>query len=328
MLKIYKNLSPDPAGGGGFTEDQEKVIQARITAELEKSPKIDLKSATKFIENSEGLVFLSQKGYQDKVIETIDRVQKERIDNPSELENRLFKFKGDAAGEALTPVDAQIMALTEMKKKEGEKTRDYAARVLPTLKGNKTGEVDITEFNAIKHAKENLEKQLEEKDAKLKGMNNDILKNMRADIFNKGISDASLKYPSEELSLVTVGIKSKLSDTFDFIKDEKGFKVVHKDSQEMQTNTDGTRKDPALVVTEFVKALPGLKFDTNSQNSGAGIPGTKGENNEQVKELEDKWNKELAEKGMIGVEKQAQLMRKNLGLPLSSAAKKAFPELA
>lgn len=331
MFKPLMKFSPDPAGGGGtpdFTEEQEKVIQARIDAELEKVPKLTLSSATKFIENAEGMVFLSQKAFDDKVGGIVERVQKERIDNPTDLESRLIKFKGDMAGEALTPVDEVIKSLTGIEKNAGEKTKDFAKRALPSLKTAEGGEIDITEFNAIKTSNEKLKQQLEEKNNEFTKLTNDIVGREKKDILSKGIFGAGAKFTKEEEALMMPGLESKINEHFDFVKDDKGYKAVNKQNQAMETDAEGNRKDPIQVVSDFVKTIPGLKFETNGARSGAGLPGSGGQSKEQQEEAEKKWQEQVAEKGLLGHEKEAMLMRKNAGLPVSAQAVKIWPELA
>lgn len=336
-MKFLNNIqySPDGDGGGDaiqFTPEQEEVIKQRISAELENhKPDITLKSAQDFLKNANIKVFSSEGDYHQDITNTLNRIVTERIEHPNALEKSVLKFKSGLAGEVLSPVDQEIKVLTGKEKLEGEKTRDYIKRVIPEL--IKGGDIDAAEFNSTKSKLNQAQTKIKEWEQKYVDLQNTTITNEKNQLISKGIP-TNLDYSLEEMNIMLPGINSRINEKYDIQKDDKGFIVIDRAIGEAVLDGEGRRKDVSIVVNDYVKSMSDLRFkkeDGSNNNGGANLPGDNGANNplndEQMKDKSEQWVNQLAEKGLVGHEKEAFVMRKQLGLPLTQQALDKWPEL-
>lgn len=333
----YFHRSPEGDGGGGggeitFTPEQETVVAQRVADALEQNkPEITLKSATDFLKNANIKVFSSEGDYHQDIVNTLTNISGSRIENPTSLERSVLKFKSSIAGEVLSPVDQEVKSLTGKDKQEGEKTRDYIKRVLPEVM--KGGEIDLAEFNSTKSKLAEYKNKVGTLETQYNELQGQIVSNEMNALINKGMPN-NLDYSQSEMKMMLPGIHARINERYDIQKDERGFAVIDKETKEAVLDGSGNRKSIDVVVNDYVKAMTDLRFkqQDGSNGSGAGLPGEGGSgaanpNAEQVQQLEKQWAEKLAENGLIGHEKKAFEMRKQMGLPLTAQALEKWPDL-
>jgi hypothetical protein len=324
-------LTPELDLGEGvdkLSAEQVAAVNKLAAAKIEeaKAGAVDISSATKFLENAGGKVFLAEKQFHDEVHNTLNTVMTTRIDNPNELQKTVMKFKSDLIGEVLSPVDQQIKSLSGIEKNEDEKTKDYASRVFTEV--SKSGKGNEGELNALRGKLDQANAQVKKLEGTVLELNQAQQVQERNQLVSQGIP-GNLAYSAEERKIVMPGIMAQVNQQFKFEKDDSGKWFA----------TDNTTGNPVLdqqgnkravndVVNDFIINLPGIKLG-DTPPGGAQVPGGQGGqggggNNE---EQEKKWKEELNKKGLIGHEREAMLMRKNLGLPISQRALEQWPEL-
>lgn len=327
--------SPDEGAGAGgsevkFTPEQDTVVQQKIDAALEShKPEMTLKSATDYLKNANIKVFSSEGDYHQDITTTLASITGSRIENPNALEKSVLKFKSGVAGEILTPIDQELKNLTGKDKQEGEKTRDYIKRILPEVM--KGGEIDAAEFNSTKTKLSKSQELVVELQGKFTNLQNEIVVNDVSALISKGMP-TNLDYSASELNIMLPGIRAQIKEKYEIKKDDKGFMVIDRQTEEAVLNGDGHRKSVDVVVNDFVKSLTDLRFKKDG-SGGANLPGdTDGagesqQTEEQLKDANKKWVDALAEKGLIGHEKEAFVMRKAMSLPITKEAIEKWPEL-
>lgn len=332
MIKPLFHFYRSPGGGDGggveFTPEQETVIATRVSEALENhKPEIDISSATAFMKNAGIQTFKSQGDYHNDIVSTLTRISSERIENPNSLEKSVIKFKSSLAGEVLSPVDQEFKVLTGKEKLENEKTRDYIKRVLPeVMKGSN---VDLAEFNSLKSNASKATQTAQEWEQKFNTLETQIVENEKTALISKGIP-TNLDYSVQEMQMMIPGINSRINDRFEMGKDEKGFYMIDKNTEEVVLTNEGHRKPIDVVVSEFVNSLTDLRFknEDGSPRKGATLPNGKDTlTGDALVTKEAEWRKALTDKGLIGHEKESAVLRKNLGLPISEAVLKRWPDL-
>ena len=329
---FHFNRSPEGGGGGGadvtFTPEQETVIASRVSKALEDhKPAIDLNSATSFLKNAGIQTFKSQGDYHSDIVDTLTRISSERIENPNNLEKSVIKFKSALAGEVLSPVDQEFKVLTGKEKLENEKTRDYIKRVLPdVMKGSN---VDLAEFNSLKSNVTKATQNASDWEKKYNTLETTIVENEKTSLISQGIP-TNLDYSAAEMKMMLPGIHSRIAERFEIGKDERGFHVIDKNTKEAVLDGKGNRKSIDVIVGEFVNSLTDLRFknEDGSPRKGATLPNGVGTLvGDALATKETEWEAALTEKGLIGHEKGAALLRKTMGLPLSATVIARWPEL-
>lgn len=333
--KTLINLSPDGGEGGGgepvqFTPEQSAEVERRINEALEsKTP--DLAGSLSFIKKAGGRAYLSDQDFENDVHTNLNSILSEKIENPNELQKSLLKFKSGLIGEVLSPVDQTIKELTGVEKSETEKTRDYAKRALQKLKESSGGQVDEATVAAlqakIQEANTNSESWKTKYDSLLQTQNQTAIEQEVA----KGIPTSALDYSDAEMSVVLPGIQAQVNAAFKFEVDKDGNRfAINTKTGLPELDGEGNKKPISEVVGNFVASMNGLKL--KKQNSGgAGLPGDAGNGGsltqEQLTEREAQWKKQLADKRLIGHEKESFVIRKNLGLSVPQNAINKWPEL-
>ncbi len=287
-----------------------------------QQPSINLETATQFIQKAGGRVFLDSKELENKISQTLERVDAEKIQDPTDFESSVIKFLNKRNAIFYGKIDNKLQQ-AGIPKEENELTEDHLVRVINSLKDGKIKGVDPGEVEALKSKLQEAVSGTSKAQQELEDLKTKILTQERDNLITKGVPE-NLEYNAKELSVLLPGLKDQFLNAFQIEKDGEKWKAIDKSKNIPVLTPDGDYMSPDEVFKGFIDGIESLRRTPQQQN-GAGIPigMTEGER----KDKESDWRNVLDKKGLIGTEKKAQIIRKEMGLPISDRAKSIWPEL-
>lgn len=268
-------FSPDEGeaqtGGGGETapETQETTPQ-----------EFNITTASKFIKNAGGRVFLSDKAWDDAVKANL--------------------------GAWEVGVRKGIKEKTGVDWTDGETLDSYSMRaVKESSKPESKGKDEDPEFKALQSALKAKNDELEQYKTKLTSFEQQQINLEKESLVNKGFPVDKLDYDDFTKEGILLKINNSIENTFEFSKDDKGWKATNKQTGEPVLDSEGNRKPIDKVVSDYISNLQGLKFKQNGKDQT--LPGdTSGAMSESAKKSAiAKAEAEILNKGLFPHERGA-----------------------
>lgn len=265
---------------GGSGEEQ---------ATTEAKPEFNITTATKFIKNAGGRVFLTDKAWDDAVKANL--------------------------GAWEVGVRKGIKEKTGVDWTDGETLDSYTMRALKESdKSEPKAKEEDPEFKALQSTLKAKNDELEQYKTKLANFEQQQVNNEKTSLINKGLPVDKLDYDDFTKEGVLLKINNTLENTFEFSKDDKGWKAINKQTGEPVLDSEGNRKPIDKVVSDYISSLEGLKFKQNGKAQT--LPGdSAGAMSEaQRKSAMAKAEAEIQEQGLFGHDRRSMEIYKKHGV--------------
>lgn len=279
-------------------------------------PAINLETATNFVKENGGIVF----GNADALSEHVR-------DNSA-------TFVSDAQKEVYSKIDANLESAFGIKRNDNEINSDYLIRAKDHFKtgvlANNQGGDGSTELTAARTQMKTSADTIKTLEGTIETMKTSAITGDITGQLNTGINSLNLDYGGIEFSSMKNELSRQFNDRYEVKKDERGFIVTDKITQEAVLNPEGQRLSIADTLVSFAKKTEGLRFKSadGGAGNGATLPnnaqGSGGVSPAEQKVVEDRVKKIAAEKGLFGHERQYWEIAKENGLAIPEKLKKLW----